>query len=83
MKRNYLLAPAALLVLAAAPVLAERGRPDAAASEATAPSEPTATGAPAKAEPRICRTFENSASRMKSERVCLTRQEWKKFDAAQ
>jgi hypothetical protein len=29
---------------------------------------------------KICKRFENSASRMRAERLCLTRAEWKKFD---
>ena len=34
-------------------------------------------------ERKICKTFANSASRMKSERLCLTQAGWKKFDALQ
>ena len=29
---------------------------------------------------KICRTFKNTVSRMKAEKVCLTRAEWKKVD---
>jgi hypothetical protein len=29
---------------------------------------------------KICRNFDNSATRMKRERLCLTRAEWKKFE---
>jgi hypothetical protein len=83
MKRIYLLAPAALLALAATPALADKGRAEAAASEATASSAPAPAGASVKTGPKICRTFENSASRLKPEKLCLTRQEWKKFDDAQ
>ena len=35
----------------------------------------------AKSEKKICKTFENTASRMKREKLCLTRAQWKKFDA--
>jgi hypothetical protein len=31
-------------------------------------------------ERKICKRFENSSSRLLSERLCLTRTEWKKFD---
>jgi hypothetical protein len=47
-------------------------------------SEPDAPGGGKdKGERRICKTFENTASRMKREKVCLTRQQWKKFEAEQ
>jgi hypothetical protein len=29
---------------------------------------------------KTCRTFPNSATRVKRERLCLTRAEWKKFE---
>jgi hypothetical protein len=32
---------------------------------------------------KTCRTFRNSASHMKREKLCLTRSEWKKFEADQ
>ncbi|HEX6376163.1 MAG TPA: hypothetical protein VFZ91_10630 [Allosphingosinicella sp.] len=38
------------------------------------------SGAKAKDERKICKTFDNSESRMKRERLCLTRAQWKKFD---
>ncbi len=34
-----------------------------------------------RGERKICKRFENSASRMRSEKLCLTKDEWKKFDA--
>jgi len=39
-------------------------------------------GGEAKAR-KICRTFRNTVSRMKAEKVCLTRAEWKKVEAEQ
>ena len=39
--------------------------------------------AKAKGERKICRTFERTDSRMKVDKVCLTRAEWKKFEATQ
>ncbi len=30
---------------------------------------------------KTCRRFKNTVSRMKAEKVCLTRAEWKKFEA--
>lgn len=40
-------------------------------------------GAKAKGERKTCRLFDNSVSRMKRERICMTREGWKKFDAQQ
>ena len=36
-----------------------------------------------KDEKKICKRFDNTASRMKSERLCLTKSEWKKFEREQ
>jgi hypothetical protein len=33
-----------------------------------------------RGERKICKRFDNSASRLRSERLCLTKAEWKKFD---
>ena len=41
-----------------------------------------ASGGEAKAR-KICRTFRNTVSRLKAEKVCLTRAEWKKVEAEQ
>ncbi|HEX8062455.1 MAG TPA: hypothetical protein VF535_04495 [Allosphingosinicella sp.] len=40
-------------------------------------------GAGVQKDRKICRTFQNSASRMKREKLCLTRADWKKFEADQ
>ncbi len=34
-----------------------------------------------KGERKICKRFDNTASRLRSEKVCLTKSDWKKFDA--
>ena len=75
MTRNRLLASFATLSLLAAsagPALAKAQEGEGNASVA---------GAAAKSEKKICKTFENTASRMKREKLCLTRAQWKKFDA--
>jgi hypothetical protein len=82
MKRTIWIAPAALLVLLATPALADRGRSEA-ASEAAAQTADSAPDARAKAEPKICKTFQNTASRLKAERLCMTKDEWRRFDDAQ
>ncbi|MFN3389524.1 MAG: hypothetical protein ACK40O_11390 [Allosphingosinicella sp.] len=63
---------AAVALTAAAPAGASSGtKSDAAQTqEAEAP----------KAEKKICKTYENTASRMKATKLCLTKAEWKKFD---
>ena len=66
------LAALSLLAAAASPALAKAQEGDGNASVASASS---------KGEKKICKTFENTASRMKREKLCLTRAQWKKFDA--
>jgi hypothetical protein len=72
-------------LIAAAPASAER-TPVEAANAAAATAE---AGSPAaatdrdKSERKICKTYEYSASRLKREKLCLTRDEWKKFEADQ
>ena len=82
MTRTALLAAAAFAIIAA-PAFAEKGRSDAAASDTSATAAQAPADATPKAERKICRTFQNSASRMKSEKLCLTREGWKKFEAEQ
>ncbi len=40
-------------------------------------------GVKAKEERKICRFIDATESRMKRERLCFTRAEWKKFDEAE
>jgi hypothetical protein len=40
-------------------------------------------GVEAKGERKICRYIDATESRMKRERLCFTRAEWKKFDEAE
>jgi hypothetical protein len=72
---------AALVLVAGAPAHAARDQAERAS--ATDSADGVAAGAAAKEERKTCRTYANSASRMKRERLCLTRQQWKKFDAEQ
>ena len=75
------LALIALAALVATPALADKGKQEtAAAPEATTSAQASPD---TKAERKTCRTFENTASRMKSERVCLTKEGWRKFDEQQ
>ena len=67
---------AALALVAAAPAQAAKSQ-----DRQAAESEGAAAGAKEKGERKICRTFERTDSRMKADKVCLTRAEWKKFDA--
>ena len=69
---------AALALIAGAPAHAAKNESARALAAADA-----GTGVKAKEERKSCRTFDNSASRMKRERLCLTREGWKKFDAEQ
>ena len=84
MTRQALLAAAAAFTMIATPALAERGHSSEAASTETAMAPTQATpAADAKAEKKTCRTYQNTVSRMKSERLCLTKEEWRKFEDQQ
>ena len=64
---------AAALVLSATPAFAAKTN-----AKEQAVADQVATGN--TAERKICKRFQNSATRMKNERVCLTKEEWRKFD---
>ena len=68
---------AALALIAGAPAHAAKNE----SVRALAAAEGGAD-AKAKAERKTCRYFDNTASRMKRERLCLTREQWKKFEEA-
>lgn len=69
---------AALALIAGAPAHAAKNE----SARALAAADGGAA-AKAKGERKTCRTFDNSASRMKRERLCLTREQWKKFEDQQ
>ena len=69
---------AALALVAGAPAHAAKNE----SARALAAADSGAS-AKSKDERKSCRYFDNSASRMKRERLCLTREQWKKFEAEQ
>ena len=72
MTKSRFLAPLAAIALIAAgsaPAFAK-------AQDEQAPAAGTSGG-----EKKICKTFENSASRMKPQKLCLTKAQWKKFQS--
>ena len=73
------LAGAACLAFTAAPAAAGTNPSTAPSSE---PSEGNGAAPAAEAKPaeekRICRRIEATESRMKTQRVCLTREEWRR-----
>lgn len=71
---------AAAALLAASPAFA-KAAPGEQASD-TASTSASDAGKD-KAERKTCRTFQNTVSRVKSEKLCLTREGWRKFEAAQ
>ncbi|HEX5181514.1 MAG TPA: hypothetical protein VFW19_00040 [Allosphingosinicella sp.] len=75
MKRIALIALAAMI---ATPALASKGRSQTAPPDATASSEQTASAD--KTERKTCRTYQTTGSHAKPERLCMTREEWRKFD---
>ena len=68
----------ALALLAGGPAFAAKSR-----SGDSLVAEQGGAAARIKAERKTCRLFDNTVSRMKRERLCLTREQWKKFDSAQ
>jgi hypothetical protein len=72
---------AALALIAGAPAHAAKNESERAL--AAADSGVAAAGAGTKEERKTCRYFDNTASRMKRERLCLTREQWRKFEEAQ
>ena len=85
MTRQALLAATAFAMIATPALAADRGRSEAAASEttATATAADGSSAATPKGERKTCKTFQNTASRMHPEKLCLTREGWKKFEAEQ
>lgn len=84
MTRQALLAAAAALTMIATPALAATGRAaEAATSESASASGQASPNADAKGDKKTCRRYENTVSRMKAEKLCLTRDEWRKFDEQQ
>lgn len=77
MKSIALIAAAALI---ATPALANKGRSAATTPDATAASSQSATPNGEKAPQKTCRTYQTSGTHMKPERLCLTKEEWRKFD---
>ncbi|HEX9964915.1 MAG TPA: hypothetical protein VGB04_08010 [Allosphingosinicella sp.] len=68
---------AALALVAGTPALAAKNQ-----NQQIAATEAGGGGVKAKTA-KTCRFIDNSASRMKRQRLCYTREEWKKFDSAQ
>lgn len=71
-------ASAALALVAGAPAFAAKSQ-----NRQTVGSDGGGSGAKAKGERKTCRTFDSTESRMKREKLCLTRAQWKKFEAEQ
>ncbi|MEA3009388.1 MAG: hypothetical protein QOJ91_1080 [Sphingomonadales bacterium] len=70
---------AALAMVAATPAFAARSQ-----NQNPQVALPESGGGDAAQAPRkTCRTFQNTVSRVKATKLCLTRAEWKKFEAEQ
>jgi hypothetical protein len=66
-------------VAAAAALLATGAAPAFAKSQDSQGNGSTA--AARQGERKICKTFANTETRMRSERLCLTKSQWREFDA--
>ena len=71
-------ATAALALAAGAPAFAAKSQ-----DRQAADSGGGGAGAKVKSERKTCRTFESTESRMKREKVCITREGWKEFERTQ
>ena len=79
-RKSHLIPIAALVLIAAAPpsvALASNGEQQNLTSEQSGGSDSTA-----KAERKICKTLPDTARRTATKRLCMTRAEWREFNAA-
>ena len=74
---------AALAMAAGSPALAAKSQNQNQNRQAAASDSGGGAGVDAKGERKICRYIDATESRMKRERLCFTRAEWKKFDEAE
>jgi hypothetical protein len=69
---------AALLLLAATPLAAADPVPSPSNAASVADTAPAHATKPTPDEPKkICRTIETTSSRLKSTKICLTREQWR------
>lgn len=68
---------AALAMVAASPAFAAKSQNQ---NQQAVAADPNG-GAGVEKDKKICRSFQNTISRMKRETLCLTKAEWKKFEA--
>jgi hypothetical protein len=72
----------ALAALVATPALAGKGKSEVATPDANAASQ-QAPAATAKPPQKSCRSYQTTGTHARPERLCLTKEEWRKFDDAQ
>ena len=72
-----------LIFTSAAAIAMVAGTPAVAAKGSQAAQAAAASTAQAGGERKTCRYIDNTESRTKRERLCFTKEEWKKFDKAQ
>ena len=65
---------------AAAAILSAGAAPAFAKSQDSQGNGPAGASAGDKGERKVCKRFDNTTSRMRGERVCLTKSQWKKFE---
>ncbi|HEU0098148.1 MAG TPA: hypothetical protein VFQ67_05160 [Allosphingosinicella sp.] len=71
---------AALAMVAGTPAFAAKNQGQ---QQALASDSGGGAGVKAKSERKICKFIDATESRMKRERLCYTKAEWRKFDEAQ
>lgn len=81
MSIRMIFASAAALALAAgSPAVAAKGQNP---NQQALAADSNGGAGEARQARKICRTFRNTISRMKAEKLCLTKAEWRKFEAEQ
>ena len=79
MIRNTIFASLAAFAIAAAPAAAkDQSQP----APASAESNDQASGDKADSERKICKRYQRTGTRMKSDKLCLTAEGWKIFNRA-
>jgi hypothetical protein len=72
----------ALSALIATPALANKGKSEAGTAKVGTSSQQAAPTRD-KADQKTCRTYETTGTHAKPERLCMTKDEWRRFDDGQ
>ena len=74
---------AAFILIAATPPVPAAVALSGGNERTTVASGSSGAGEPAKAERKTCKNFPDTVSRMRTKRLCLTKEQWREFEDAQ